>query len=242
MAYRGSDRPGAQLVVRRSLVERFGARGPLQAAQNTQAVKVGDTIRTDKVGEARVDYFDGSVTRVDSGTAFKVIDLVDRRDRKTIAGKITGGRITNEVQAVRGSRDRFEIRTPHAWIVAEDAVNVIDCRATPSCTVIGITDVTEITIDGGKEHLLEAGECLTIDGEGEAHACKYPKRQLCSDEFTLAVLERAGVVSQCADATGTSKPVLPLPGRPQLRKAPAASSAPDQAASTLRPTDAVPGR
>lgn len=201
-AYQRDLGTGTTLVVRRAAVEhrnedRFVAPG-------SEGVQVGDVIRTKRGGEAQVSYFDGSVTRVDSGTTFKVIDLVDRSDRRTIAGRLDSGRIWNSVEHYTGSGDRFEIRVPNAWVTARGTANVIDCREAPSCEVIGIAGTTEIAMDGGNTTLVGAGQCATINGS--TSGCDYSREQLCEDGFTRGGLAEEGLDGQCVETPATPTP------------------------------------
>lgn len=216
VTYRRDDRPGARLVVRRAGVER--AVGTEQrAVVGTYAVAVGEVIRTDQAGRAQLDYFDGSVTLVDSETTLKVIDLLDRPDRRTIAAKLDGGRIWNRVPAIERT-DRFEVRIPNAWVTARGASNIIDCRAAPECTVIGITGTTEVAVDGADVVLLEFGQCTTVGADGARKDCSIPRDQLCADEFTAAALATEDLTARCLEA--------PLPVEPQVSPAPSPTATP----------------
>lgn len=242
VAYRREDRPGARLVVRRAAVERvLGPQGPSARGSD---VAVGEVIRTDRGGRAQLDYFDGSVTHVDSHTSFKVIDLIDRPDRRTIAGKLDDGRIWNRVQAITRTQDRFEVRIPNAWVSARGTSNVIDCRQAPECTVIGISDTTEVAVDGGEVELLGAGECTTIDGDGKTRDCTYPREQLCSDEFTLAGLAGEGLSSLCTEPIEQDSPTptptpTPSPESPDQPPTPTEAPTPEPEPS-LAPTSSPP--
>lgn len=241
VAYRNDDHPPARLVVLRSGVWR-AIDLQHRPVLGTQPVKVGEVIRTDRGGRAQLDYFDGSVTHVDSHTSFKVIDLIDRPDRRTIAGKLDDGRIWNRVQAITRTQDRFEVRIPNAWVSARGTSNVIDCRQAPECTVIGISDTTEVAVDGGEVELLDAGECTTIDGDGKTRDCTYPREQLCSDEFTLAGLAGEGLSSLCTEPIEQDSPTptptpTPSPESPDQPPAPTEAPTPEP---SLAPTSSPP--
>lgn len=220
VAYRKDDHPRARLVVLRSGVWR-AVDAQHRPLLGSQPVSVGEIIRTDRAGLAQVDYFDGSVTHVDSQTTFKLIDLLDRPDRTTIAGKLDGGRIWNRVSAMERTQDRFEVRIPHAWVSARGTSNIIDCRKTPECTVIGISDTTEVAIDGGDIVHLGSGDCTTIGG-GERRECAVPRDELCSDEFTVAAFAAEGRTPGCLEAGPTVPP--PAPQAPTVVPAPTPSA------------------
>lgn len=220
VTYRRDDRPGARLVVRRAGVERAVGSEQLPVV-GTQPVAVGEVIRTNEAGRAQLDYFDGSVTLVDSATIFKVIDLLDRPDRRTIAGKLDGGRIWNRVAAVESNLDRFEVRIPNAWVTARGASNIIDCRKAPECTVIGITGTTQVAIDGGDVVELAFGACTTVGADGKRADCTIPREQLCADEFIAAALAAEGLAGKCLE---TPPPPTAVPATPSA--APTATPVP----------------
>lgn len=211
VTYRQEDRPGARLVVRGTGVERaLGAEQ--RTAVSTNPVAVGEIIRTDQASRAQLDYFDGSVTLVDSETILKVIDLLDRPDRRTIAAKLDDGRIWNHVAAVGRRQDRFEVRIPNAWVTARGASNIIDCHPALECTVIGLNGTTHVTVDGGEVVALTFGECTTIDAGGERVECLVPREQLCADKFIAVALAAEGLTARCLDETlAPSAPVTSTP-------------------------------
>lgn len=107
----------------------------------------GDTVRTRDSGRAEIEYFDGSVTRLDRGTAFTLSELASTPQSTAIVGEQASGSTFSRVVELTGSQSRFEVGTPSAV-----------------ASVRGTTFFTRVERDGsGLVGVLE-GE-LTVTGE-----------------------------------------------------------------------------
>ena len=82
-----------------------------------QTLVEGVTVRTGSGGRASIEYFDGSVTRLDNDTTFTIITLqiLDNAEQsKVIEAEQTSGNTYNRVTELTDSASRFDIETPTA--------------------------------------------------------------------------------------------------------------------------------
>ncbi|MBI5158116.1 MAG: hypothetical protein HZA58_08940, partial [Acidimicrobiia bacterium] len=76
-------------------------------AVDGQALEEGYTIRTGVDGRAAIEYFDGSITRLDENTIFTIVTLVDGGDgSKVIVGEQSEGSTYNRVTELTDSASR----------------------------------------------------------------------------------------------------------------------------------------
>jgi hypothetical protein len=120
-------------------------------ASDGAGLRPGDTIRTPPDGRVTIEYFDGSLTRLDYGTTFTLRELVGESDDGTVVDALqTSGATFSRVVELTGSQSRFDVETP-----------------TAVASVRGTTFFTEILEDGGARFGVIDGEVL-VSGEGGA--------------------------------------------------------------------------
>ena len=66
-------------------------------ATSGQSVNPGQVLSTDSTGLAQVTYPDGSLTRLDSDTVFKVVNLTANSGGRQTLGSVSGGKVWNKV-------------------------------------------------------------------------------------------------------------------------------------------------
>ncbi|MGH2686045.1 MAG: FecR family protein, partial [Actinomycetota bacterium] len=118
-----------------------------------QTLREGDTVRTGSDGRAEVEYFDGSATRLDYDTTFRIKQLEsfpDKPGSKVIVGEQEEGQTFNRVVALTGSESRFETETP-----------------TASASVQGTDYVVKVLPDGSTEYWVLSGEIVLTTPEGD---------------------------------------------------------------------------
>src|SRR5882757_388567 len=64
-------------------------------AKDGQALKQGDTIKTDEAGLAEIDYTDGSLTRLANSTVFTISKLTDDKGSRQTQGTLSVGETWN---------------------------------------------------------------------------------------------------------------------------------------------------
>lgn len=96
-------------------IQRAGE-GDFAAAAEGQTLREGDVIRTGPDGRAEIEYFDGSITRLDYNTTFTIVALTDDAEGGSTvieADQASGGTFSRVVE-LTDSQSRFETSTPTA--------------------------------------------------------------------------------------------------------------------------------
>src|ERR1044071_2076378 len=69
-------------------------------AKEGQALKQGDTIKTDASGTAEIDYTDGSITRLANSTVFTISKLTNEKGGRQTQGTLSVGETWNRAAKV----------------------------------------------------------------------------------------------------------------------------------------------
>ncbi|MEX0827118.1 MAG: FecR domain-containing protein [Acidimicrobiia bacterium] len=160
----GSSVPSATLRVHAGTVEVSFDGATFAAATDGQALTEGATVRTGADGRAAIEYFDGSVTRLDHGTTFKIVTLQildNDAQSKVIEGEQTSGNTYNRVTALTDAASRFDIETPTATASVQGTVYAVLLNADGSTTIA----VIEGSVDAG-DGPVPAGFMVTVDEDG----------------------------------------------------------------------------
>jgi hypothetical protein len=159
-----SDEPIAHLTITSDLVEVQRAEGKrFKPARDGQALREGDTVRTDATGRAEIEYDDQSFTRLDVDTTFTIVTLTDDEGDQTIKGSQETGRTWNRVEALTES-ESYEVEGAGATAAVGGTAFVVDCTVSPTCEFLAVVDVTKVT---GKStvHSLGPGNVVqALDG------------------------------------------------------------------------------
>jgi PKD repeat protein len=127
----------------------------------------GDTIRTGSGGRAAIEYFDGSVTRLDHGTTFALVTLEtlnNREDSRVIEGRQVDGNTYNRVADLTDPRSRFEVETPTATVAAQGTIYAVIVE-NGSTTVVVVDGVVKMAGDSGTVSV-PAGSMAVVDSGG----------------------------------------------------------------------------
>lgn len=117
----------------------------------------GDTVRTEH-GRVEIEYFDGSVTRLDHETTFTLTELASTPEDTQITGEHASGSTFNRVVELTGSESRFDVETPSA--IASVRGTTFFTQIDPDGSgLLGVLD-GELLVTG------EAGEARLIAGRG----------------------------------------------------------------------------
>ncbi len=101
---------GGQVAVQRG-------NGAFETGQDGASLREGDTVRTGSDGRASIEYFDGSLTRLDFDTSFTLVTLESLGDApasRVIESSQAQGNSYHRVAELSDARSRFEIETPTA--------------------------------------------------------------------------------------------------------------------------------
>ena len=158
------DGATASLRVLAGTVEVQPASGDFAAGVDGQELGEGFTVRTGSDGRAVIEYFDGSVTRMDHDTTFtiNVLEILDNEAQsKVIEGGQTAGGTYNRVVDLTDSQSRFDVVTPTAVASAQGTVFAVFVNPDGSTTVA----VVEGSVDvNGTE--VPIGFMVTVDADG----------------------------------------------------------------------------
>ncbi len=188
----------------------------------------GDVLRTDGGGSAQIDFFDGSLTRVDVDTQLALRKLADSDDGRAITITLQAGRIWNRVAELGSSDDRFIVRIGEATVSVQGTTFFVDCRDAPRCYVVEIDGSSAVAF-GGDEMGLKAGDCVLIAPAEELARCNERKLGLLDDWV------RENMAEDQQLELAEIKVTTPSPSPSPTFRAPAPQQAPQPAAPTPTP-------
>jgi hypothetical protein len=153
--------------------------GPFGPGEEGQTLQAGDTVRTGPDGRAEIEYFDGSLTRLDLDTAFTLRELAslpDEPDSKVIEAAQAEGRTFERVTEITDSQSRFDVETPTATASVRGTSYVLtvhpgggtelwvlpDDEPGTSSVILILEDGTEIVVSEGQGVLVNPDG--SIDG------------------------------------------------------------------------------
>jgi hypothetical protein len=240
----------AELRVRRDIVGVKREADEFLKAAEGEDLRVSDVVRSNETGEAQVDFFDGSLVRLDVQTEITVRELSDARGARRISLELTGGRTWNRVADLVNDADRYEMRMPGAVASVRGTTFMVDCRNLPTCYVVGVSGVTVVDSTNGDSSELQEDDCVQI-AEGAIEKCDakalglidgWAKENLADDQQlaleTTAVTPRAPEVTTAPPTTFRPQP-LPTRQQQQPQPTPQPTVAPT-AKPTPKPTPPPP--
>jgi len=121
-------------------------------AKNGQAIKQGDTIKTDAAGRAEIDYTDGSLTRLSGSTVFTISKLTDKRGGRQTQGTLSVGETWNRAAKV-SETGSFEVKAGGTTAAVQGTAFVVSCvpktdgTQQVNCTVTAVVDNIAVDSD-----------------------------------------------------------------------------------------------
>ncbi len=144
----------ATLTVLEGQVEVAEDGGDFGPARDGQPLSQGDVVRTGDDGRAEIEYFEGSLTRLDFDTEFELEELATLDGTSTrIVGNKTKGQTWNRVTKLADADSRFEIKTPNATAAVRGTLFLTRCDPT-GCTFVSLEEAIEVCVDE---------ECVTLN-------------------------------------------------------------------------------
>ena len=131
----------------------------------------GDIVRTGASGRASIDYFDGSLTRLDYDTTFTLVTLEtldNANESKVIEGEQGDGSTYNIVAELTDSQSRFEVETPTATASVQGTAYalIVDSGSTTVAVVDGAVTTTgdegSVSVPAGKMVRVDSGGSIDI--------------------------------------------------------------------------------
>ena len=164
----------ATLHPKQGVVEVGEDDGGFVAGQEGQTLEAGDVVRTGDDGRAEIEYFDGSVTRLDASTVFGLEELSSIEDQpgsRVIEVSQQEGRTFQRVTEITGSESRFDVETPTATASVRGTLFDIQIEDDGTIRVLvlpddepGTSEVVVVLADG-TEIVVREGEGLVIFGD-----------------------------------------------------------------------------
>ncbi len=184
-----------------------------ERAQKASTLDIGDKVRTGDDGLARIDYTDGSLTRLDHNTTFQVQELINNSTHKSIKTNLDVGRVWHRVEKLTKQEDRFEVKTVTAVATVHGTTFVNDCRFQNGgeCSHITLFGDVGILTKAGEQSVVSGGQCKTEEGD-EIGPCRFTQEELKNDPFlkeaaALDILEKGDVIV-LPDIFGSKKAAL----------------------------------
>lgn len=124
-----------------------------KSAQDDQRLRIGDTVRTDDVGRAEVQYDDQSFTRLDVNTTFTIERLTDDQGNRQVATTLDGGRAWNRAEGLTES-ESFEQTGADATAAVEGTAFAVECETEDHCVFIAVYHTTSLRGNGDENRQL----------------------------------------------------------------------------------------
>ncbi|HAX81424.1 MAG TPA: hypothetical protein DCY40_02510 [Actinobacteria bacterium] len=164
----GSTAETAELRILAGTVEVAVGSGDFAAAVDGQVLEAGHTVRTRTDGRAAIEYFDGSVTRLDHDTSFTIttLETLNNDDEsKVIEGEQANGNTYTRVVSLTDSASRFDVVTPTATASVQGTVYAVIINSDGSTTVAVIDGGVNV-LEGGTEFAVGVGFMVTVYADG----------------------------------------------------------------------------
>ncbi len=246
VARNSSDAP-AQLRIRQDAIQVKHGSSEFTAALEGDDLGTGDEVRSDPSGQAQVEFFDGSVVRMDGDTHVTLRDVVDRTEGRQILLGMGAGRTWNRVVELTSTQDRYELRLPNVTVNVRGTTFLADCRTQQVCYVVGFDGTSEVTSATGVKRSVRDGDCIRATDSGIAQCDEkqlglvdtWVKENLADDQ-QLALRRgpstpRASLTPSPSATSGVTN--RDTPARPRATAAPTASPTPKATKSpTPKPT------
>jgi hypothetical protein len=122
--------------------------GDFEPGGDGMTLRPGDTVRTGEDGRAAIEWFDGSVTRLDRGTSLTITTLgVDGTDTVVEASQERGNTY-HVVAELAGAGSRFEVATPTAVAAVQGTEYALFVLPSGDTTVAVLVDSVTVGVFG----------------------------------------------------------------------------------------------
>jgi hypothetical protein len=121
-------------------------------AKDGQALKQGDTIKTDAAGTAEIDYTDGSITRLANSTVFTISKLTSDKGGRQTQGTLSVGETWNRAAKV-SETGSFEVKAGGTTAAVQGTAFVAKCVPDTTgsqevdCTFTAVVDDIKVDSD-----------------------------------------------------------------------------------------------
>ena len=231
----GDRDPGAQLRVREEAVEVQHSNSDFTKASEGEDIETGAVVRTDSTGRAQMDFFDGSLVRLDVFSEVAVRRLSDAQGERLISLGVNAGRVWNRVASSTSQGGRYEVHFQNAVASVEGTTFVVDCSRDLHCYVLGIDDTTNVKTESDEQDV-GPGQCVDLVGD-QLEGCDANALGLIDEWIRQNRAEDQQLqVAQTPTATPSPTPTASPTRRPRSFVRPPARTLPPTAAPTPAPT------
>ncbi|HSM02545.1 MAG TPA: FecR domain-containing protein [Acidimicrobiia bacterium] len=174
----GSD-VTATLRIHVGTVEVQAGSGAFATATDGQALSEGDAVRTGADGRASIEWPDGSVTRLDVDTTFRIEELSGGSvlsPSTAIEGTQETGNSFSRVVELTETGDRFSIATPTASAAVQGTEYYVLIGAGGSGTIVVTDGAVVVTTESGEEVVVQTGQSVVVDADGNVEG-PFPTTQ-----------------------------------------------------------------
>jgi PKD repeat protein len=162
-----------------------------EPAGQGQALREGDTVRTGPDGRASIEYFDGSLTRLDYATTFALVTLETLNNEarsKVIDADQPNGNTYHRVSELGDAESRFEVGTPTATASVQGTVYAVIIDA--GATTIAVVEGTVTTVGASGFVSVPAGKMVIVGNDGSVGRVQGISQELLdSDWFSYNLCE-----------------------------------------------------
>jgi PKD repeat protein len=127
----------------------------------------GDVVRTGTSGRASIDYFDGSLTRLDHDTTFTLVTLETLNNAsgsELIEAEQGDGNSYNRVAELTDPQSRFDVETPTATASVQGTAYALIVES--GSTTVAVVDGAVTTTGEGGSVSVPAGKMVRVDAGG----------------------------------------------------------------------------
>jgi len=134
-----------------------------------QTLPIGSSLQTDASGQATLEFPDGSLIRIASGTTFQLVEVGNTASNPNTAVKLNLGTLFIYVQAALGQRV-FDVQTPAGvasvrgsymrvdYYPESDTVILTCLETQATCILVDVHDGITLTMTNGKRGIIIFGQ------------------------------------------------------------------------------------
>ena len=155
-----------------------------QPAGQGQALREGDIVRTGSDGRASVEYFDGSLTRLDYATTFALVTLETLNNEagsKVIDADQLNGNSYHRVAELADAESRFEVETPTATASVQGTVYAVIIDA--GTTTIAVIEGSVATSGDAGSVSVPAGKMVIVGTDGSLGSVQDISQELLEGDW-----------------------------------------------------------
>ena len=159
--------PSAILSPLRQLVELQPAgEEDWQEVRGTVSIGAGDSIRTSVGGVALLVFPDGTNAEIHPGTILEIEDYQPDERILVVELRLLSGQILSRVEPLSHPDARYVLHTPPATVEVQGTVYWSWVEKSEAAKFQATDGTIDLTLGGGDEVSLEAGQCLEVEADG----------------------------------------------------------------------------